>query len=133
MDLFLHHLVTIFLYGFSYMTNTMVGPVIAYLHDIADIGVGWTRTFAESEFPNVAGYSFAVTVAAWFYTRLIVFPHIIYVVTMHQEVYMKSPYVIPIFGVLLSCLVLLHFYWWVLCMRILISFIKTGKSEDTIS
>jgi ceramide synthetase len=80
MDLVLHHIVTIFLYVFSYLTNEMVGPVIALLHDIGDIGVAWTRTWAESDYPKVAGYSFAVTVATWGYTRLYLLTYYIYVV-----------------------------------------------------
>ena len=38
MEMMLHHIVTMFLYGFSYLVNTTLGgAVIMYLHDIADI------------------------------------------------------------------------------------------------
>ena len=38
MEMMLHHLVTMFLYGLSYLTNiTLGGAVIMYLHDIADV------------------------------------------------------------------------------------------------
>lgn len=38
MEMMLHHIVTMFLYGFSYLVNmTLGGAVVMYLHDIADI------------------------------------------------------------------------------------------------
>lgn len=92
MDLLLHHLVTIYLYTFSYMTNLMAGPVIALIHDIGDIGLTWTRFLAESRHNKFAGYSFIVTLISWLYTRLIILPHAVYVNTIHQEVYSYSPY-----------------------------------------
>jgi hypothetical protein len=48
-------------------------------------------------------------------------------------VYLASPYVHPIFGVLLGCLASLHCYWFVLCVRILLTFLRTGRSEDTVN
>lgn len=71
----------------------MIGPVIAFLHDLADIGIAWTRSWAESEYKKMAGYSFAVTLAAWFYTRILVLPQLIYAATIKIEVYVYSPYV----------------------------------------
>ena len=37
-EMMLHHIVTMFLYGFSFMMNmTLAGAVVMYLHDIADV------------------------------------------------------------------------------------------------
>jgi hypothetical protein len=41
-----------------------------------------------------------------------------------------SPYLKPIFSFLLSCLFILHVYWFFLCCRILLSFFYTGQAED---
>lgn len=56
-----HHLVTAYLFAFSYMTNTLIGAVVALLHDFPDIFVSWTRVWAETEYKHVCAYSFIVT------------------------------------------------------------------------
>lgn len=78
MEMILHHLATIYLYGFSYLTHTMIGGVIAILHDIADIFVCFTRIWAESEYKGFTAATFSFTLIVWFYTRIYVFSIIIY-------------------------------------------------------
>lgn len=73
-EMTLHHLVTVYLYGFSYMSNTLIGAPVAFLHNWADIIVSWTRIFAESDYKKVAGYSFVFAQIVWFYSRIYVFP-----------------------------------------------------------
>lgn len=125
-----HHLVTIYLFGFSYMSNTLIGAVIAFIHDIADIGVTWTRAWAESQYKPLAAYSFVLTLVAWFYTRLMMLPWCIYIACVKLEIYAASPYIQPIFGFLLTCLFVLHIYWFLLCIRILFNFFFKGIAED---
>lgn len=93
LEMMFHHLVTFYLYAFSYMTNTLIGAVIAYIHDIGDIGVTWTRSWSESNYKRFTAYSFILTLFAWFYTRLTMLPWCIYVATIKLEVYVISPYV----------------------------------------
>ena len=49
---------------------------------------------------------------------------------MYLEVYVISPYVLPIFGFLLTCLFILHIYWFILCIKILANFFTKGIAED---
>lgn len=56
-----HHLVTAYLFAFSYMTNTLIGAVVALIHDFPDILVSWTRVWAETDHKRVTAYSFIVT------------------------------------------------------------------------
>jgi hypothetical protein len=72
-EMMFHHLVTFYLYGFSFLTNQIIGGVIAYLHDIADVGVSFTRIWSETEFKKTTAVLFALTIVAWFHTRLWVF------------------------------------------------------------
>lgn len=44
-----------------------------------------------------------------------------------------SPYVQPIFGFLLSCLLILHVYWQYLMIGILLTYAKKGVAEDTVN
>ena len=122
LEMMFHHLVTFYLYAFSYMTNTLIGAVIALIHDIGDIGVTWTRSWSESNHKYVTAYSFILTLVAWLYTRLTMLPWCIYVATFKLEVYTISPYVQPIFGFLLTCLFCLHIYWFWLCIKIVLNF-----------
>ena len=69
-EMMFHHLVTAYLYGFSYMSNTMIGPIVAFIHDITDIFVAFTRIFAESDYKRLTAYSFILGQFAWVYFRL---------------------------------------------------------------
>jgi hypothetical protein len=129
-EMMFHHLVTLYLFIFSYMTNTLIGGVIALIHDIPDIGVCWTRSWTESNCKRITAYSFFLTLVVWLYTRLSMLPYCIYVSTIALEVYVASPYVQPIFGFLLTCLFCLHIYWFILCVRILLNYVDKGVAED---
>jgi len=47
-EMTLHHLVTVYLYGFSYMSNMMIGGPVAFLHNWGDMMNSWTRIWAET-------------------------------------------------------------------------------------
>ena len=53
--------------------------------------------------------------------------------TVKLEVYALSPYVQPIFGMLLACLLILHVYWQYLMIGILFTYAKKGVAEDTVN
>lgn len=129
MEMILHHLCTLYLYGFSYLTNTFIGGVISVLHDFADIFVSFTRVFGESDYKNITGYSFLVALIAWAYTRLYVLPQMIYVI-WYLPVYSASPNLKPIFIFLLLCLLVLHIYWFILCCKIMYFIVTLGVTED---
>ena len=129
----LHHLVTVYLYGFSHMTNTLIGGPVAFLHNWADVVVSWTRVWGETEYKNIGGYSFVIAQIIWFYTRIYVFPQLIYASTLSLEVYTYSSWIIAIFGGLLWCLYILHVYWFALMQGILLNFFLKGVAEDTVN
>jgi hypothetical protein len=60
LEMMFHHIVTAYLFAFSYMTNTLIGAVVAFLHDFPDMFVSWTRVWAETEHARVTAYSFVV-------------------------------------------------------------------------
>ncbi len=57
----------------------------------------------------------------------------IYVSTIKLEVYGLSPYIQPIFGFLLSCLLMLHIYWQYLMIGIIFNYVEKGVAEDTVN
>lgn len=125
-----HHLVTIYLFGFSHLTNTIVGGVVLILHDSSDIFIGFARTLSETRFRIFAVISFAISLVIWGYMRLIIFPYVIYVSTVKLRVFTVSPYIQPIFGFLMSCLFMMHVYWYILCLKIMFNVIFKGKDDD---
>ena len=60
-EMMFHHLVTAYLFAFSYMTNTLIGAVVALIHDASDVFVSWTRIWAETDYKRVTAYSFIFT------------------------------------------------------------------------
>jgi ceramide synthetase len=132
-EMMFHHLVTAYLFAFSYMTNCLIGAVVAFIHDFSDIFVSWTRIWAETEYSRVTAYSFVVAQFVWTYMREYWLFQSILVSTVQLEVYALSPYVQLIFGFLLSCLLVLHIYWQYLMIGILVTYAKKGVAEDTVN
>ena len=67
-------MITVYLYGFSYMSNFLIGVPVAFLHNMADVTLSWTRMWGETDKQNLAGFSFITATFVWAYTRLYVFP-----------------------------------------------------------
>jgi hypothetical protein len=132
-EMMLHHMVTAYLYTFSYMSNTLVGAVVVFLHDSTDVLVSWTRIWAETPHARVTAYSFVSAQVMWTYMRVYWLWQCIYVSTVKLEVYSASSYMQPIFGFLLTCLLVLHIYWQYLMIGILFNYVKKGVAEDTVN
>lgn len=69
-------------------------------------------------------------VLTWFYTRIVLLSYCIYVATFKVEVYSVSPYVQPIYGFLLSCLLILDVYWFYVFLQIARVYFIHGVCED---
>ena len=107
------------------------GAAFAFLHDIADIFIMAARTFGETNHSNIAGGIFACAIIVWFYTRIVVLPYLIYLVIISE---VKVGYCSKeIFVYLLSCMFVLHCYWFFLFFKIIKKFIVTGVAEDTVN
>jgi hypothetical protein len=113
-EMFLHHVVTILLYGGSYMCNfTRAGASIMFLHDIADIFSSFVRCYTETNILSLLLVSVAGMTLSWAYTRLFVFPYMIYHSLINYSEDRASAYRGNQFLVaLLSVLLVLHYYWF---------------------
>ena len=133
LDMSLHHLVALYLYGGCYMCNVWeCGGVIMLLHDIADISGNLTKGLGETIFPNFTGALFVLHMLIWAYTRMIVLPILIWQIGKYCSNMGDSSFVNPkwIFCYLLSCMVLLHTFWFSIFCKMIYNLINTGKSED---
>ena len=126
----LHHIVAMYLFGGCYLFNAWgIGGIIALLHDIADVGTGAAKCLAETKYGNVTAVVFVTLMCVWFYTRLIILPYMMYMIWI-TPVDMGSPIPIPCFIYLLGCMFLLHCYWFMLFCKMLKKYTTTGATED---
>lgn len=133
MEMMLHHIVTMFLYGFSYILNiTLGGAVVMYLHDIADIFTQYVRCFCETTFGTATLISALGMTVTWFYTRILVFPYFIYVccVQVPNIFHGKNFFTLNFMGIHLSILFVLHVYWFGLLLRAISKFATGGKLQE---
>ena len=128
-----HHIVALYLFGGCYLFNAWnCGSVIALLHDIADITTSVTKMLTETSNKNVLGATFVLHMFIWFYTRNWLLPIFIWQIWSQRDlVNFGSPIVLPMFVYLLSCMCLLHYYWFLMFCKMLKKFLVKGATEDT--
>lgn len=125
-----HHLVAVYLFGGCYLFNAWeVGAVIAYLHDTADISANLVKSVAETNFKNTTVVIFLLHIVFWFYTRNLVLPWMVYEIITTGPV-MGHIIIRPFFCYLLSCLCVLHYYWFNLFIQVLLHYMRSGQTED---
>ena len=127
----LHHLVTIYLLGGSYILNLWeCGTVIAYLHDLSDVPGMVVKIFSNTVYNKVSVVCFFITIATWMWVRNYAFTDIIYILAVTDGPEGVGPFHKNIFLALLTCLAILHLYWVHLFFKILWKYIKKGETED---
>lgn len=132
LEMTLHEVLTIYLYGGCYVVNMWeVGAIISLLHGVSDILIMVCKVVSESKISSLAAAIFVVEMIVWFYYRLIVFPWIAWF-SATQDVDMGSWMILPFFGYGLFCLVLMHAYWFTMFVQILLHFARKGEAEDKI-
>ena len=129
----LHEVLTIYLYGGCYLVQLWeIGAIISLLHGVSDILIMVSKVLSESVLSNWAAVTFVVEMFIWFYTRLIVFPWIIWVYVNDELDYYDYWLLKPFFAFGLSCLVLMHAYWFSMFVKIMIHFVTKGEADDKI-
>jgi hypothetical protein len=125
----LHHLATISLIVFSFLTNySNVGCVVFYLHYFGDAFGYILRLFVYIEVPTFAKYlsGFSIIIL-FFYTRLLVFGMVLYDTYYYLEfwgVIEKFCFVFEIF------LYNLHILWYTLILKKFINYMRFGVTEE---
>lgn len=133
--MFLHHFVTMCLIIFSYISNYIrVGSIVMFCHDLAEISVSLIKIFVDMHKKDKSVFTIYLgLLASWFYTRCFVFPRDV----IYQGCYLATGEVpddlqlgIKIFIGLLCVLVILHYYWYMLFLRMGYNFIFKGVTKD---
>jgi hypothetical protein len=131
-DMILHHFLTIGLISLSYLTNySTFGMVILFLHDLSDVPGMVTKVFSETIYTKTAVTAFLICIVMWFYLRLLYFPYVIYVLLTTKPV---TPFnMSETFAFFLSLLVVLHYYWFNMFMKILLFYKRKGDADDCVT
>jgi hypothetical protein len=127
----LHHFICLILYVGCYLLNFCeASSSFGWMHDIADVPLALTKVFAETRFSNTTGALFAFTTMVWFYTRCLAMPVIIWQTFFDVENAGWHQLLIPFFCFYMSCLIMLHYYWLAMFIKMLRKFINSGATED---
>jgi hypothetical protein len=132
LEMALHHSVSVFLYGGCYLYNAWeIGGVIALIHDIADITTSMIKVIAETDYKYTTVGIFLFHMGLWAYTR----NYGLYVAIckiLEAPPDFGIPFNLHMYVFLLSCLLLLHYWWFYLFLKHLWKFIKKGTTENTM-
>jgi ceramide synthetase len=102
-----------------------------YLHDIADIFTSFVRCFTETTLTSASVFNALGMTLSWGFTRLFVFPIMIYYTQVPSDFYFYPAALADrYFGVLLSVLLILHYYWYFVLLKSLTRFWKKGTADD---
>ncbi len=141
-EMILHHLTTILLIIFSYLTNyTRVGASILLLHDSADIFLESAKLFTymskTKSFYSVIAKSmmdilFACFAIIFFVTRLVLYPrYILYSVIVEAPTFFDTNWIgYYVFASLLMILQLLHIFWFSTIATMIYKLVTSGIEKD---
>ena len=117
-----------------YSNLATIGCVVSFQHDIADIPCSVAKYFGQTVYTKTAVFFFSINMVLWAYTRNILLPYVIYrIVTENLD--FPAPFeefwVIPAFAAaFLSVMCVLHYYWYVIFVKMMLNFKEKGEAED---
>ena len=148
-EMFLHHILTLTLYGFSFMMGLVkIGSIIMYLHDLVEPFLNLAKIFAETKAHKaVTMVSAALLWLVWGWSRIVVFPLIIYrgfIIEAPKQLYPNHDilthldyqryevisFVIHSMCVFLIFLEVLHVWWFQLLTVMLYRGATGGEAKD---
>ncbi|XP_034389108.1 ceramide synthase 5 [Cyclopterus lumpus] len=132
--MFIHHLATVSLISFSYVNNmTRVGSLVMCVHDASDFLLEAGKLANYAKYQRLCDFLFIVFSAAFFITRLVVYPVWVLNSTLFESWAIVGPY--PswwLFNFLLLVLQVLHIIWFYLIARIAVKAMLRGKVSNDV-
>ncbi|RKP12555.1 TLC domain-containing protein [Piptocephalis cylindrospora] len=144
-EMLLHHLVTISLISLSYTFHlTRVGHAILCITDISDIFLSFAKCLRYAGFTTSCDAIFGIFVLSWVYSRFYLLGRVSYSVTFEARDYLTigwnpstGHYLtennVWIFVFLLSCLMALMIFWFVLIVKVIVRVLGGVGAEDNRS
>jgi TLC domain len=139
-EMCIHHIVTnLLVLGSSFFRLSRVGSMVFLVHDISDIPVDLSKLANFLKWKATTATCFATMVLIWMLTRLTILPFVIYRSVLWeswlvcQNGYIPPIYHVlykPIFVVLIGLLILLHFIWFSMFIRMGYVLVCKGEAHD---
>jgi hypothetical protein len=107
--------------------------VISLLHDASDLIVDVAKCLGQTTLDFLTIPAFLLMMATWFYLRNLMLPYCTYHVWTqgkNQNLFDEYDLARPIYCYLLSLLVILHYYWFSIFVKMLIGVVSDGSTED---
>ncbi|XP_029975854.1 ceramide synthase 2a [Salarias fasciatus] len=120
-----HHVATICLIGFSWLVNYIrAGTLIMLVHDAADYLMESAKMFNYAGWRRTCNFIFTMFAAVFIITRLIILPFWIIHTTWVYPLTIYRPFIgFYFFNGLLLVLQVLHIFWAVLILRMVVKFL----------
>ena len=132
-NMFLHHICTISLILFSYLTNyTQVGAIVLFLHMTSDVFVHSTRFLLQTRFPSIfAEISGVILTINYVYMRIYVLGEVIY--TIYRYITWEWGFIVTPLWLFLIILFTMHINWsYLLLHKAYELLFKAKLFEDTV-
>ncbi|CAD7936641.1 unnamed protein product [Amoebophrya sp. A25] len=138
LEMLLHHTIAIGLACFSFVCGFLrPGILVLFLHCLSDVSIYTSRMTVDFQWTALIAVCFVVLCVNFFWLRLCIFPLVVVrSVFMDCSLYLADePRVelIKPFGIMLSVLGTLHWYWSFMIARSGYNFAKTGQARDLAS
>lgn len=133
-QMFVHHIATICLMGFSWVCNLhRIGTLVLLVHDCADIFLEAAKMAKYSTYQRVCDVLFVIFTLLWITTRLGVYPMwIIYSTTIEAPTFVAMFPAYYIFNFLLILLLVLHLFWTYVILKIAYKSMVAGQMEGDL-
>uniref|UniRef100_A0A3Q4HHW9 Ceramide synthase 2a n=1 Tax=Neolamprologus brichardi TaxID=32507 RepID=A0A3Q4HHW9_NEOBR len=121
----IHHVATIALISFSWLVNYIrAGTLIMLVHDAADYLMESAKMFNYAGWRRTCNFIFTMFAAVFIVTRLIILPFWIIHTTFVYPLSLYSPFFgFYFFNGLMCVLQVLHIFWAVLILRMVVKFL----------
>lgn len=139
-EMMAHHIVTnALVFWSSWLRQTRIGSMVFWMHDISDVPVDLSKLANFVKWKAGTVGFFITLCVTWFYTRLYVLPCFIWYSIYTQSHWCGEtvpqfwPYFYaykPMFLALLGILILLHFLWFSMFIKMAWLLITTGSAQD---
>ncbi|XP_048756985.1 ceramide synthase 5-like [Ostrea edulis] len=128
-EMVVHHLVTIALMYFSWISNFVrVGSLVLLVHDAVDYWMAAAKMAKYCKQQMLCEMFFVVFVVVWIITRLIIYPfRVIYTASIEYGDYLNYSPAFYMFNILLIVLQILHILWTFMIFRIILQKFTEGE------
>ena len=139
-EMFIHHIFTnLLIIGSSFYRLHYIGSMVFLIHDISDIPVDLSKLANFLKWKTATTICFVCMCITWLLLRLIILPFIVWRSIIYESWLICADGHVPpmyynmfqpIFVFLLGFLILLHFFWFTMFIRMGYVLVRKGEAHD---